>query len=88
METYLIFHLDLVPASVVAGWLKHLRNEFPTIAFKASTQTQKQHLVSTRIMKLLNTGCPKKRCNSYVPDFCTANHYYMGIEKSKLRDEF
>ena len=27
------------------AWLKHLRNEFPTVAFKASTQTQKQNLV-------------------------------------------
>ena len=40
-----ILYLDLVPASIVQKWLKHLRNEFPTIAFKASTQTQKQHLV-------------------------------------------
>ena len=37
---------DLVPKEVVEKWLKHLRNEFPTIAFKASTQSQKQHLVS------------------------------------------
>ncbi|CAB3994657.1 guanine nucleotide-binding -like 3 homolog [Paramuricea clavata] len=41
--------IDLVPASVVAGWLKHLRNEFPTIAFKASTQTQKQHLAQSKV---------------------------------------
>lgn len=37
---------DLVPKSIVEKWLKHLRNEFPAVAFKASTQTQKQHLVS------------------------------------------
>ena len=37
--------LDLVPRSIVEAWLKHLRNEFPTVAFKASTQTQKQDLV-------------------------------------------
>lgn len=37
---------DLVPREIVDQWLKYLRNEFPTIAFKASTQSQKQNLVS------------------------------------------
>ena len=41
--------IDLVPATVVEKWLKHLRNEFPTIAFKASTQTQKQHLAQSKV---------------------------------------
>ena len=36
---------DLIPREIVEKWLKHLRNEFPTVAFKASTQTQKQNLV-------------------------------------------
>ena len=30
--------IDLVPKAVVLQWLKRLRNEYPTIAFKASTQ--------------------------------------------------
>lgn len=34
-------------------WLKYLRNEFPTIAFKASTQSQKQNLVSELIVVYL-----------------------------------
>ena len=34
-------------------WLKYLRNEFPTIAFKASTQSQKQNLVSELILSCL-----------------------------------
>lgn len=38
--------IDLVPKEVVERWLKHLRNEFPTVAFKSSTQSQSQHLVS------------------------------------------
>ena len=42
---YYFDNLDLVPRSIVEAWLKHLRNEFPTVAFKASTQTQKQNLV-------------------------------------------
>ncbi|KAI8618275.1 P-loop containing nucleoside triphosphate hydrolase protein [Chytriomyces sp. MP71] len=36
--------IDLVPRDVVEKWLKYLRNEFPTIAFKASTQTQRSNL--------------------------------------------
>ena len=37
--------VDLVPKENVEKWLKYLRNEFPTVAFKASTQTQQEHLV-------------------------------------------
>lgn len=36
---------DLVPRDVVAAWLKHLRAEFPTVAFKACTQQQSRNLV-------------------------------------------
>ena len=41
-----IYIADLVPRQIVDQWLKYLRNEFPTIAFKASTQNQRQNLVS------------------------------------------
>ncbi len=34
--------IDLVPSDVLAGWIKYLRREFPTIAFKASTQMHGQ----------------------------------------------
>ena len=40
-----LYNIDLVPRDVVEKWLKYLRNEFPAIAFKANTQTQKQNLV-------------------------------------------
>ena len=36
--------IDLVPRENVDKWLKHLRNELPTIAFKASTQQQRNNL--------------------------------------------
>jgi nuclear GTP-binding protein len=36
--------IDLVPPEVVQKWLLHLRREFPTIAFKSSTQQQRSHL--------------------------------------------
>jgi len=37
----LLNKIDLVPKENVEKWLKHLRNEYPTLAFKASTQMQK-----------------------------------------------
>jgi nuclear GTP-binding protein len=39
-----IFMIDLVPRENVELWLKYLRNEYPAIAFKASTQTQRRNL--------------------------------------------
>jgi nuclear GTP-binding protein len=36
--------IDLVPRETVEAWLKYLRNEYPTVAFKASTQTQRTNL--------------------------------------------
>ncbi|KAI9597839.1 guanine nucleotide-binding protein-like 3 [Syncephalis fuscata] len=41
--------IDLVPRETVEQWLKYLRNEFPTIAFKASTQSQRQHLGQSNV---------------------------------------
>ena len=35
---------DLVPREVAEQWLTYLREELPTVAFKASTQTQKGNL--------------------------------------------
>lgn len=32
-----------MPREVVEQWLKYLRNEFPTVAFKAVTQNQRQY---------------------------------------------
>ncbi|XP_013410089.1 guanine nucleotide-binding protein-like 3 homolog, partial [Lingula anatina] len=40
--------IDLVPKENVEKWLTHLRNELPTVAFKASTQTQKENLGQSR----------------------------------------
>ncbi|EFA84526.1 guanine nucleotide binding protein 3 [Heterostelium album PN500] len=36
--------IDLVPKENVVMWLKYLRNYFPTLAFKCSTQQQKRNL--------------------------------------------
>lgn len=35
---------DLVPREAVEKWLKYLREELPTVAFKCSTQEQKSNL--------------------------------------------
>lgn len=40
---------DLVPRENVEAWLKYLRNEFPTVAFKASTQAQRSHLGQSNV---------------------------------------
>lgn len=34
--------IDLVPRAITTQWLAHLRKEYPTIAFRASSQPQKQ----------------------------------------------
>ena len=51
----LTFYLrtDLVPKENAEAWVKYLRNEFPTVAFKASTQTQNDHLVGELIIIII-----------------------------------
>uniref|UniRef100_A0A672NX88 Guanine nucleotide-binding protein-like 3-like protein n=1 Tax=Sinocyclocheilus grahami TaxID=75366 RepID=A0A672NX88_SINGR len=40
--------IDLVSKEIVEKWIKYLRNEFPTVAFKSSTQQQnKNFIIST-----------------------------------------
>ncbi|KAH0628861.1 hypothetical protein JD844_010459 [Phrynosoma platyrhinos] len=41
--------IDLVSKEIVAKWLKYLRNEFPTVAFKASTQQQSKNLQQSHV---------------------------------------
>ncbi|KAJ6655283.1 hypothetical protein lerEdw1_005475, partial [Lerista edwardsae] len=41
--------IDLVSKEIVVKWLKYLRNEFPTVAFKASTQQQSKNLQQSRV---------------------------------------
>lgn len=36
--------IDLVPKSNIEAWLRYLRHDFPTLAFKASTQSQRNNL--------------------------------------------
>ncbi|KAI8376570.1 P-loop containing nucleoside triphosphate hydrolase protein [Radiomyces spectabilis] len=41
--------IDLVPRENVEQWLKYLRNEYPAIAFKASTQSQRRNLSQSNV---------------------------------------
>ncbi|GAM21271.1 hypothetical protein SAMD00019534_044460 [Acytostelium subglobosum LB1] len=41
---FILNKIDLVPKENVLMWLKYLRNFFPTLAFKCSTQQQKRNL--------------------------------------------
>ncbi|GAB6021291.1 Guanine nucleotide-binding protein-like 3 [Chamberlinius hualienensis] len=43
--------IDLIPSENLNEWLKYLRNEFPTMPFKASTQSQKHNLSWKRTSK-------------------------------------
>ncbi|XP_067880325.1 guanine nucleotide-binding protein-like 3-like protein isoform X2 [Heterodontus francisci] len=41
--------IDLVAKDIIEKWLKYLRNELPTVAFKASTQLQNKNLHRSRV---------------------------------------
>lgn len=41
--------IDLVSKEIVEKWIKYLRNEFPTLAFKSSTQQQNKNLKRSRV---------------------------------------
>ena len=42
---------DLVPKEILSKWLQYLRRSVPAIAFKASTQKQKQNLARRKVKK-------------------------------------
>ncbi|BES96212.1 GNL3L/Grn1 putative GTPase [Nesidiocoris tenuis] len=50
---------DLVPREVLDKWLKYLRGFFPTVPFKASTQTQTSHLGRKKMSKSRHKGANK-----------------------------
>ncbi|XP_068576198.1 guanine nucleotide-binding protein-like 3-like protein [Cebidichthys violaceus] len=41
--------IDLLSKEIVEKWIKYLRNEFPTVAFKASTQQQNKNLKRSNV---------------------------------------
>lgn len=57
---------DLVPREAVEAWLKHLREELPTVAFKCSTQKQRE-----------NTG-QRRAGHKQAPQSASADHGMAG----------
>uniref|UniRef100_A0A183BUA0 CP-type G domain-containing protein n=1 Tax=Globodera pallida TaxID=36090 RepID=A0A183BUA0_GLOPA len=55
----LLNKIDLVPRENLLKWLAHLRQQLPTIAFKASTQEQNQKLGRYQTSNLSNTFSAK-----------------------------
>ena len=58
----LINKIDLIPSDVLSKWMKVLKREYPVIAFKASTQSNKRKLHSN--MKFNKVTSDKQRNNS------------------------
>lgn len=72
--------IDLVPKKNIEGWLKYLRNSLPTIAFKASTQKQRNNIGAT------NTR-PDKLKNSQISTTteCLGSESLMSLLKNYCR---
>eukprot|EP00803_Ostreobium_quekettii_P004167 evm.model.scf_1272.3 EVM.evm.TU.scf_1272.3 scf_1272:13025-17427(+) len=52
----LLNKIDLVPCEAVQKWLKYLRAELPTLAFKSSTQKQRNNLGRGNATQLAGSG--------------------------------
>ncbi|CAF1631621.1 unnamed protein product [Adineta ricciae] len=57
----LLNKIDLIPRNNLDQWLKYLRNEFPTVAFRASTQNQRDRL---GYVKASLKSCDEQRLRS------------------------
>uniref|UniRef100_A0A914I9K2 Guanine nucleotide-binding protein-like 3 N-terminal domain-containing protein n=1 Tax=Globodera rostochiensis TaxID=31243 RepID=A0A914I9K2_GLORO len=67
----LLNKIDLVPRENLLKWLAHLRQQLPTIAFKASTQEQNQKLVG--FSKCGQIQCDQQfEAAEVLPDGCLA----------------
>lgn len=58
----LLNKIDLIPREVAEKWLKYLREELPTVAFKCSTQQQRAHLGQKRSSKAGNGNSSTSEC--------------------------
>lgn len=56
--------VDLIPIANLQGWLRYLRNDFPTLAFKASTQQQRGNLKQGRASLSLQPNAGKINASS------------------------
>lgn len=53
---------DLVPKDVLAAWLKHLREELPTLPFKSSTQQQARNLSHKQVKADVSASLHGSEC--------------------------
>jgi hypothetical protein len=78
--------IDLVPAEVVTEWLKVLRREFPTIAFKASTQEQKSnHAASTGAAMAAPTVTAPTSVSALTSNKCVGGEALLQLLKNYAR---
>jgi len=53
---FVLNKIDLIPPEVLSKWMKHLRREYPVIAFKAQTQQKSGFGRSTRLLTTKGVG--------------------------------
>ena len=70
---FVLNKIDLVPKHIVEKWLSELRKEFPTVAFRSSTQQQKSNLGRASKDSI---GLGAASCNSN--NASESNHYAIG----------
>ena len=71
----LVNKIDLIPNNILKKWMKILKREYPVIAFKCSTQTQKKKLHSNIKYNKVNTGDNKNR----VGNLCVGANVLMSL---------
>lgn len=71
--------IDLVPRQVVENWLTYLRHEFPTLAFKASTQEQRKNLGQS--------GANAKKAVSLNTSVCVGAESIIQLLKNYSRNQ-
>ncbi|ORY97745.1 P-loop containing nucleoside triphosphate hydrolase protein [Syncephalastrum racemosum] len=79
--------IDLVPKENIEKWLKYLRNEYPTISFKASTQSQRRNLgrhnvsadVATKDMLASSECVGAEALMSLLKNYCRNAHIKTSI---------
>ncbi|WVR03890.1 hypothetical protein IAU60_000889 [Kwoniella sp. DSM 27419] len=55
--------IDLVPRANLEAWLKYLRHSFPTMPFKSSTQSQRNHLSQNSVPLAQPSAVPGQQVN-------------------------
>ncbi|KAL2488142.1 Guanine nucleotide-binding protein-like NSN1 [Forsythia ovata] len=81
----LLNKIDLVPREAVEKWLKYLREELPTVAFKCSTQEQKSNLGWKSAPKAGKTGKTGKANNILQTSDCLGAETLIKLLKNYSR---